>query len=217
MTLKELFQAEYTGDVKKINREYFNIQQEHFDRLLGCTMLENDRQENLRLWKTTEQTALELFQNIKKNAKLKDKIAGQIRIRLEDKVSPLTVPTISHTDIPLKKSVLIIFKDAYDLSLDGDYTAFRQAALKYRLESGLKNQEVKVILQYMREITAYIELDELNINYLWNLYQQNKATAAEELLYPALANRIIHNGILFLDEYINSVKILKKRLEEGLS
>jgi len=218
MTLRELFRAERSGNVSKINGEYYRIRQEHHDRFLGSEMMKNDLQENRRLWADAEQAALDLFQHIDNNRRSKDEIICQLEMSPRNAVKPISgVPSISRTDIPLKKAALLRYKRAYDLSTNGDYTAFRNEALDYRITSGLKNRELKVIVQYMREITAIIEVDDLNIDHLWRLYQKSKSASVESLLYPALSNCILKEDNFYVEEYINSVNSLKLRLErEGL-
>ncbi len=117
----------------------------------------------------------------------------------------------------LKKiKALSFYRKAYSSAVAGDTEAFRNYALDYRITSGLRNKELSDLLQWVKELSYYVELDEINIRHLWRIYQKDYPRDIGELLYKALVNHIFQNETIYVETYLEYVSAVDARLKEGV-
>lgn len=215
MSLRDIFRNVRNGDIQRINNEYGRIRQECHDAFIGTEMMQNDLNHNLKIWDSIEQTMINLFQDIERVSILKQEIINHLN--LPSNTIKLMTVTSSYTfhvpkDLIVTKA-LYFYKKAYTSAVTGDIEAFRDYALDYRIISGLKNKELSDLLQRLKEFIYYVELDEINIKHLWNIYQKNDLNI-RELLHKALVNHIFHNGNVCIDTYLECVLAVNNCLKE---
>lgn len=216
MKLGDIFRCVRTGDIHRINNEYVRIRQEYDDVVIGTQMMQNDLRCNIELWADIEQAVVTLFQYIERGTILKQEIIDSLHLSAGTSTQLIaSPPRKSHSarDL-LETKALSFYRKAYISAVTGDIEAFRNQALDYRIMSGLGNKELSGLLQWLKELSYYVELDEINVKHLWCLYQKDYQRDIGELLYQALANYIFQNETVYVEAYLECVSAINDRLKE---
>lgn len=218
MKLKDIFRHVKTGNIHQINNEYFRIRQKYDDIAIGTQMIQNNLRCNIELWADIEQAMMILFQYIERSLMLKQEIISRLHLStgISVQLSPLP-PYESYSAKDLFKiKALSFYQKAHTAVVAGDIEAFRNYALDYRITSGLRNKELKDLLQWAKELSHYVELDEINIRHLWRIYQKDYPRDISELLYKALVNHIFQNEGVYVKTYLECVSAVDAHLKEGV-
>ena len=216
MKLSDIFQCVRAGNIHRVNNEYVRIRQEYDDVAIGTQMMQNDLRCNIELWTDVEDSVMTLFQCIERGSMVKQEIISHLHLPA-DSPKQLIAPPV-HSPHPardlLKSKALSFYKKAYTSAVAGDMEAFRDQALDYRIMSGLRNKELGDLLQWLKELSYYVELDEINVKHLWDIYQKGYPKDIEKLLYKALSNHIFKNEAVYVEAYLECVSVVNKRLKE---
>lgn len=218
MKLGDIFRHVRAGDVHQVNNEYVRIRQEYDDIAIGTHMMQNDLRRNIELWADIEQAMMVLFQYIERSSILKQEIIDHLHLSTGTSAQLVTpTPHGSHSAKDLLKiKALSFYRKAYSSAVAGDTEAFKNYALDYRIASGLRNKELSDLLQWVKGLSHYVELDEINIRHLWRIYQKDYPRDIGELLYKALVNRIFQNETVYVEAYLECVSAVDARLKEGV-
>lgn len=218
MKLRDIFRHVRAGDAHQVNNEYVRIRQEYDDMAVGTHMMQNDLHRNIELWAAIEQAVMLLFQYIERSSMLKQGIIDHLHLSTGTPAQPVTLsPHLSHSAKNLLEiKALSFYRKAYSSAVTGDTEAFKNYALDYRITSGLSNKELSELLQWVKDLSRYVELDEINIRNLWHIYQKGYPKDLEKLLYKALLNRIFQNETVCVETYIECVSAVNARLKKGV-
>lgn len=217
MKLGDIFRYIRTGDIHRVNNEYVRIRQEYDDAAIGTQMMHNDLRRNIELWADIEQAMMILFQYIERSSMLKQEIINCLHLSADTSTQRIPPPRESHlAKDSLKIKTLSFYRKAYSSAVAGDTEAFRNYALDYRITSGLRNKELGDLLQWVKELSYHVELDEINVWHLWRIYQKDYPRDIGELLYKALVNHIFQNETIYVEIYLECVSAVDARLKEGV-
>ena len=216
MKLGVVFKWVRNNDIRRINDEYLQIRQKYDDMFIGTQMMQNDLSCNIELWAEIEQAVIILFQNIERGSLLKKKIIEHLHLTTDTPQQPIEPPPYKSysTKNSLEIRALSFYIKAYKSVVYGDTETFRKQALDYRIISGLEYMELCNLLQYLKELLYYVELDEINVKHLWNIYQKDCPQNIEELLHEALVNHIFQNEAVYVEAYLKCVSAITDRLKE---
>lgn len=216
MKLKDIFRCVRAGNILRVNNEYIRIRQEYGDAIIGTQMMQNNLRCNVRLWDDLEQAMIILFQHIERNFMLKQEIISRLYLSADTSTHLIVPPQCEphFAKDSLESKALSFYKEAYSSAVAGDTEAFRNYALDYRITSGLRNRELSALLQWVKELSHYIKLDEINTRHLWRIYQKDYSRDIGELLYKTLVNHIFQNENVYVEAYLECVSAVDARLKE---
>lgn len=204
----EIFRDILHGNIKGLNDRYLNIQKTHKDRFIGGMMMGNDHQRKMSKLGKVENAMSALFEKVNENRNVKKEIILQLELTSADLYASLQVlhRHVGAAGEIFDAKTFLYYEAAFESSLKGDTEAFRNAAVKYRLDANKVDLYLTALNAQIMQLFAYLESDLRQIRYLWDLYQKDHPQRLKEIFHAALANQISFDNEKSLRAYIDGIK-----------